>query len=288
MRDYRQLAMLALSLIFPTGNAVFRQMYSQYENGEDMLKNILKYKVSGFNSAFSQRLNGFNMQNVCEIYDYCLTNGIEILTYESDDFPYGLSEIDCPPIVLYCKGDLSVFHAKHSVSIVGARKACDYSLKAADIFSYQLAESETVIISGFANGIDTAAHNAAIRAGGKTVAVLGCGIDYDYPKGKSELKKNVWENGLVISEYPPLASPEPNNFRVRNRLISALSQAILVVQAGKKSGSLNTVSHGLEQGKDIYVIPPKDIFSPDFAGQTLLLKDGAQAVYSPHDILINL
>lgn len=288
MHNEQKLSMLALSLIFPPASSIFHKMYSHFGNAAEMLDNIIKDKNSNLPDFLKQRINSFDIGYAEDIYNYCENNGIHAVTLECNEYPARLKEIDCPPAVLYFRGNLSALNVSKSVAVVGARKACDYSVKIADVFSKSLAENNTAIISGFANGIDTAAHRACLSADGITVAVLGCGIEYDYPKGKSELKKLISQKGAVISEYPPLTRPAPDNFRIRNRIIAGLSKAILVVQAGRKSGSLNTVSHGLEQGKDIYVIPPRDIFSADFAGQTLLLKDGAQAAYSPHDIMINI
>lgn len=283
-----KLSMLALSLIFPTASSIFHNMYSHFENANQMLENIMNHSISDLPDLIKQKANPHTFSFAEDIYNYCRNNEIQIITLESKEYPARLKKIDCPPSVLYCMGNLSALNVEKSVAIVGARKSDDYSVKAADSFSRSLSENDTAIISGFANGIDTAAHRACLSTNGITVAVLGCGIDYDYPKGKDDLKKQISQNGAVISEYPPLTSPAPENFRIRNRIIAGLSKAILVVEAGRKSGSLNTVTHGLEQGKDIYVIPPKDIFSANYAGQILLLKDGAQAVYTPHDILINL
>ena len=122
----------------------------------------------------------------------------------------------------------------------------------------------------------------------RTVAVLGCGIDYDYPRGSGELKNIIISNGAVISEYPPLESPDRDYFTIRNRLIAGLAKAVLVVQGGVKSGSLNTASHAISQGKDVFAIPPADIFDPEYEGQSVLIRDGAIPVFDPHDILMQL
>ncbi len=287
MSHKQKLSMLALSLIFPTASSLFFEIYSHFDSAAEMLEYIKIEKNANLPDFLKQRINSFDIEYAKDIYNYCENNGTQIVTLECAEYPQKFKEMDCSPIVLYYKGDLNALKTTKSVAVVGARKACEYSVKITEMFSKSLTQNDTAIISGFANGIDTAAHKACLNSGGTTVAVLGCGIDCDYPKGKGELKKLISQNGAVISEYPPLTSPAPENFRIRNRIIAGLSNAILVVQAGRKSGSLNTVSHGLEQGKDIYVIPPRDILSPDFAGQVLLLKDGAQPVYSPHDIIIN-
>lgn len=279
------IAMLALAMIFPPASSYFHELYGHYESSDELLEKVLKDKTYDLPTFIRERAENFRMHYAYELVDYCYQNGIDIISLGSEDFPHQLAEISCPPIVIFCKGKIP---AVKGISIVGARKADSYSLKAAEHFSSEFAKQGISVISGFANGIDTAAHHAAVENGGKTIAVLGCGIDFDYPHGKGELKEIISANGAVISEFPPLSPPKPEYFKIRNRMISALSEAVLVIQASRHSGALNTVSHALEQGKDIFVIPPRDIFSSAYAGQILLLKDGAQAAYSPKDILLSI
>ncbi|MBQ2581785.1 MAG: DNA-protecting protein DprA, partial [Ruminococcus sp.] len=168
--------------------------------------------------------------------------------------------------------------------IIGARDASEDSLRICSDFTRQLAAKGTVIVSGFAAGIDRCAHKACIDAHGRTIAVLGCGIGFDYPFGSLELQELIRNNGVVISEFPPLSKPVRENFPRRNRLIAALSEKLLVVQASGRSGCLNTVSHALEQGKEVYVIPPHDIRSPLYQGQCALIRDGAHIAFEPQDL----
>ncbi|MDE6149116.1 MAG: DNA-protecting protein DprA, partial [Ruminococcus sp.] len=175
-----------------------------------------------------------------------------------------------------------------SIAIIGARDADDYAISATKRISAELSAKGITIISGFARGIDSAAHQAALSSSGQTIAVLGCGIDYDYPRNSRNFKEQIAQNGAVISEYFPSSAPLPENFKVRNRIVSGLSDGILVIQAGESSGTLNTASHGLTQGKDIFVMPPHDIFSKYYKGNIGLLRDGAIPVYSSNDILNNM
>ena len=141
------------------------------------------------------------------------------------------------------------------------------------------------MVSGFARGIDTAAHEGALAVEGSTVAVLGCGILHDYPRGTMRRKAEIAQRGAVISEYLPTSTPLAENFKVRNRLITGLADCVLVAEAGERSGSLNSAGHAANQGKELFVLPPHDIFSPSFKGQTALLEDGAQLALSPNDML---
>ena len=214
----------------------------------------------------------------------CQHLGIEIITQADPAFPKAFFATK-PPILLYAKGDISTLAHKNTAGIIGARNASDNSLRICSDFSGQLAANGVVIVSGFAAGIDQCAHKACIDAHGRTVAVLGCGIGCDYPSGSLELQNQICQSGVVISEFPPLSKPIRPNFPRRNRLIAALSEKLLVVQASGTSGCLNTVSHALEQGKEVFVIPPQDIRSPLYQGQCALIRDGARIAFELSDLL---
>lgn len=218
-----------------------------------------------------------------QILNYCLKSGIAIIPQSDPRFPKALRTVD-KPIVLYASGDTDILEKTKTAGVIGARHAAEYSLRICSQFTSQLVRKGVVIVSGFAMGIDRCAHQACINAGGKTVAVLGCGIGFDYPKGSLPFQQQIAQNGIVISEYPPLSKPERGNFPHRNRLIASLSEKLLVVQASDKSGCLSTVSHALSQGKDVFVVPPRDIFSPQFQGQVSLIRDGAQTAFEPGDL----
>lgn len=214
----------------------------------------------------------------------CAQTGTEIITQADPRFPKAFFAA-VPPIIIYAKGDADILWQTKTAGIIGARNASEYSLRICKHFSSHLAKSGVVIISGFAAGIDSLAHRECISSGGKTIAVLGCGIGYDYPKGSLKLQSSIAKSGVVISEFPPLCKPVRSNFTRRNRLIAALSQKLLIVQASDKSGCLNTVGHALEQGKDVFVIPPHDIRSPLYQGQCSLIRDGADIAFEPGDLI---
>ena len=217
--------------------------------------------------------------------DFCLNNGVTILTSEDGAYPYSLKQIASPPQVLYVKGSLP--DLRGSIGIVGSREASGYGLKAADAFAADLAAAGVVIVSGGARGIDTAAHRGALAAGGITVAVLGCGIDIAYPAANKNLFAQICERGALVTEYHPGTPPAAYNFPARNRIINGMTHGILVAEAAKKSGAMITAEYALEEGHEVYCVPGS-IFLPTSIGCHSLIKSGAQLVDRPEDILESL
>ncbi len=219
-----------------------------------------------------------------DLYNYCIEHNIEVIPYVHPKYPKHLHNIFNPPFMLFVKGELPDFDNTLCISIVGTRHASDYGYKAANFFAYQLAKAGAVVISGGAMGIDSEAHAAALNAGGKTIAVIGCGIGYNYPVKNRELRNDIMNNGAIISEYVPTERPLSYHFPIRNRIISALSQGTLVVEAGLNSGALITADLALEQGNDVFALPGS-ILELSFEGTNKLIKDGAKPVFSALDIL---
>lgn len=205
-------------------------------------------------------------------------------TIISPDYPSALKEIMSPPFVLFYYGDLSILN-QYSIAVIGSRHPDEYGLSSTKQLVKQLALHNITIISGMAIGIDTVAHESAIAANGKTVAVLGSGIDYCYPKLNSHLYEKLKKDHLVISEYPASIKPQPHHFPVRNRIIAGLSASILVTQATQRSGTMITVGYGLDQGKDIFCIPSR-INDPQ--GCNILIQQGAKLVLNVNDIIEDL
>ena len=282
--DENTVLWIQLSLIFSPGNREIYSLYQKIKKPGEIIYQLEAKNIPNIPDFISENISSRKIKKQAEdIAGYCERKKISVIPIENTFYPESLMNISSPPAVLYCKGNLFCLNEKNSAAIVGARKADNYSILCAEKFAECLSQYGITVVSGFAKGIDSAAHKSAIENGGKTIAVLGGGTDYDYPSGTMKIKEKIAQNGAVISEYPPLEAPVPVNFKVRNRIIAGLSKAVLVVEAGEKSGSLNTVSHALEQGKDVFVIPPENIFDKRFAGQVELLEDGAQAVYSPED-----
>lgn len=209
-------------------------------------------------------------------------NQNHIITFGDLRYPASLKEIASPPIVLFCKGNLSLLE-NTQIAIVGSRKASQYGKDHAYSFAKSLASIGITITSGMARGIDTAAAAGALQGNGKTIAVLGTGIDIAYPKCNHNLQNQVADQGLVISNFPLSTPPLATNFPQRNRIISGLSKGILIVEAEKRSGSLITAKYGIEQNREIFAIPGP-INSPNHSGCHILIQQGAKLTRNPNDI----
>ncbi len=213
---------------------------------------------------------------------------INVITMDSIQYPFLLKQIYLPPPVLYWKRDGNSFPSMEpAVAVVGTRNCTPYGLKAASRLSAELAEAGVWVISGMARGIDTAAHRGALAAGGKTAAVLGCGPDIVYPRENRDLYQKICSSGGILSEYPPGTHPRPQHFPARNRIISGLCQAVVVVEAGEKSGALITADFALEHGRDVLTVPGP-ITSPCSMGTNQLIRQGAKPVLRVDDILEEL
>jgi DNA processing protein len=217
--------------------------------------------------------------------------GARILTWLDDDYPAALRHLPLPPPVLYCRGTLPVALANGSgtaVAIVGSRHPSNYGREAAWLFGRDLARAGVVVVSGFARGVDAAAHRGALAGGGPTVGVMGCGIDVAYPREHHpQLAAEVAAQGALLSELPLGAAPLKLHFPIRNRLIAALTQATLVVEAAVRSGSLITARYALELGRDVLALPGR-IFDDNAMGTNALIADGARPALHPRDVLAAL
>lgn len=219
--------------------------------------------------------------------------GCELVTYRDRRYPELLRQIFDPPVVLYARGNVELLSA-FSIAVVGARKPTPYGLAVAERLSADLATRGLVIISGMARGVDSAAHRGALSAGGeagdfigKTIAVLGCGIDLCYPSENKRLKEQIEKKGLVISEFPVGTFAAPQNFPIRNRVISGLSLGVLVVEAAQYSGSLITARMAMEQNRDVFCVPG-NITNKFSWGPNTLIKQGAKVVQDWKDVIEEL
>lgn len=231
-----------------------------------------------------KRFKAYPLEKAEKSYNDALSAGMKIITPESGFFPEPLKRIDSCPLVLYVYGDEAVLKNELSVSVVGAREASDYGCAVAKALSSALASKGFTIVSGGARGIDSEAHFGAMEEGGKTVCVLGCGLNTNYLMELQPMREKIALNGAVISEYPPKTPASRTTFPIRNRIISALTLGTIVVEAGERSGSLITARLALEQGKDVFAVPG-DLVHSSFLGTNKLIRDGAIAVFSPNDIL---
>ncbi len=213
-------------------------------------------------------------------------NQNHIITLQHQDYPALLKEISDPPPILYAKGDIKLLH-RAQIAIVGARKATQHGSQTAYQFAEALGKNGFIITSGLALGIDSASHRGALDNNQLTIAVLGTGLGHIYPRQNRSIFDKIATNGLIISEFPISQGPRPQNFPRRNRVISGLSQGILVVEAALKSGSLITARLALEQGRDVFAVPGS-IHNPLAKGCHKLIKEGAKLVETLADILPEL
>lgn len=219
-----------------------------------------------------------------EAFQNATALGCHVLTPDHPEYPQRLRNIYAMPLALYVQGSLEGLDGKLALGMVGTRHVTEYGKKVASTLSYQLAKAGAVVVSGMAMGIDQICHKGALKAGGKTIAVLGCGIDCDYPKNSDELKKLTAKYGAVVTEYPPGWQPIARNFPVRNRIISGLSNGVVVIEADEHSGSLITAGHALSQGREVFAVPGR-IDALYSSGTNKLIKQGAKPVTEAMDVV---
>ncbi len=210
-------------------------------------------------------------------------NAIKILTWNDVDYPVHLKEIEQPPPVIYMRGDVTQEDG-WAVAIVGTRAVTPYGRQVAEELATILAQNGVTVVSGLARGVDAIAHNSALRAGGRTLAVLGSGVDKIYPPEHRQLAEKIFLQGAVISDYAPGTPPESANFPPRNRIISGLSLAVVVVEAGDISGALITAEFAVNQGRDVFAVPGP-VNAPQSKGTNRLIANGARILLQPADVL---
>lgn len=231
-----------------------------------------------------EKLESTKISDAENIISVCEKNGWHIVTPADREYPAGLRKLTDMPLVLYVDGDITCVRGKVMIGVVGTRKPCNESIGIARGICTGLASAGAVVVSGGALGIDSAAHESAMIAGGKTVCVLGCGLGTRYLMDSEAMRRQISRNGAVVSEYPPFTNASKSTFPVRNRIISGMSHGVLVVEAGEKSGSLITARCANEQGREVFSIPGS-VLTTAYTGANNLIRDGAKAVTCARDIL---
>ena len=240
--------------------------------------------VEGMTPEGAESLSDKDLSKAEEILDDCIRKDIHICTFHDGAYPARLKNIADPPLVLYYRGNLAGLDTSPVIAVVGTRHASAYGLTSASRLGYQIARCGGILVSGIAAGIDARAMTGALTAGGMVVGVLGNGIDVVYPPKNRSLYLDTEQNGCLISEFPPKTPPYKWNFPKRNRIISGLSNGVLVVEAPEISGALITARQAGDQGRDVFVVPG-NIDVPTFVGSNALLREGAIAVSSGWDIV---
>ena len=227
----------------------------------------------------------------CSIYEDEIEDvekiGAKIITYWDDQYPQQLKNIYFPPLILYVLGDLTE-NDSQSISIVGTRTATDYGKTIATKFSRSFAEQKITVVSGMARGIDSITHKTAIKQNGRTLAIIGSGLDVIYPPENKSLFHKITENGAVISEFPLGTKPDAQNFPKRNRIIAGISLGTLVIETRNNGGAMQTAKHALDQNKEVFAIPGNLTSEQSNGTNTLIQRNGAKLVTNPDDILVEL
>src|SRR5881628_1272703 len=283
-------ACIALNMLPTVGPVRLRKLLEVFKEPQQILaaKRTELRKVEGIGSEVADQISNWESTidlaaELKRVRDF----GTTVITQESPSYPRSLREIHAPPIVLYVWGELQE-RDHHAIGIIGARRTTHYGTESAKKLSYQLAYAGLTVISGLARGIDTAAHQGALAAKGRTVAVIGAGLAKLYPPENAVLAEKIRSgNGAIVSEFSMAVEPDRQTFPMRNRIISGWSHGILVVEAGLNSGALITSAQALEQGRSVYAVPGH-INAPSAIGSNRLIQQGAKLVMDANDILDDL
>lgn len=277
---------VALNMVPGVGAVTFRKLLNAIGSPEQVFAAApaqLK-AIPGISEKVVQHITQFNVSDLVQKEFEAITRRqVSLLTWDDVSYPQALKTIFDPPPVLYLRGNPLQPH-DIMVAVVGSRKATTYGRTTAEKLCSELALKGVTIVSGMARGIDSAAHKGALKAGGKTIAVLGCGVDVVYPPENEKLYAEIIEKGTLLSEFPMHTKPDRGNFPSRNRIISGMCLGTVVVEAGIESGALITADMALEQGRDVFAVPG-NINSPSSQGTNRLIKQGAALVEHADDIL---
>ncbi|MBD3425761.1 MAG: DNA-protecting protein DprA [Candidatus Omnitrophica bacterium] len=277
---------LALSMVPGLGPRRIAMLLEEADDTEDIFSMTDQRLQSVLGRAFRNKdlLRGArNSEDFAEEMEYITSRGIRLLCPGQKGYPGALREIYDPPAVLFIKGQFRPEDA-NAVAVVGSRRCTSYGERMARELASGLAEAGITVVSGMARGIDTASHEGALRAGGRTIAVMGSGFRHIYPPEAEELAERIAERGAVLTEYPSRQSPTRRSFPQRNRIISALCKGVVVVEAAARSGALITADFALEHGREVFAVPGRADFATS-RGTNMLIQNGAKLVTRVEDIL---
>ncbi|TNF56178.1 DNA-protecting protein DprA [bacterium] len=280
---------LALQSLPDIGPIRARKLLSVFENPENIFQmSTHELKTAGeINESRARNITGFTQwDRIQEELERIERDYIELITFHDSEYPDSLKHLSDAPLILYVKGEI-IDDDRYAVAVIGSRTHTDYGGRMAERISAQIASYGLTVVSGMARGIDTASHKGALKGKGRTIAVLGSGIDIPYPPENKRLMGEIQSSGAVISEFPLGKPPLRENFPRRNRIISALSMGVVVVEATVDSGSLITVRYALEQGKEIFSVPG-NVTSRNSQGTNRLIKEGAKLIESAEEIIEEL
>lgn len=285
MQDDPRLYWIAFNLVKGIGSARMRAMLEHFGQVQAAWEAApAELESAGLSPRLVEAVEQVRQANLPQrTWELIQKQGITVLTWADEAYPRRLKEIDQPPPVLYVRGQLAD-EDQWSVAIVGTRRATAYGRQAAGELAAGLARRGVTVVSGLARGIDAIAHQAALQAGGRSLAVLGSGVDQIYPPEHRRLADQMCQNGALVSDYPPGTPPEATNFPPRNRIISGLSLAVVVIEAGDTSGALITASFASEQGRAVFALPGS-IYAAQSNGTNRLIREGAHIYLDLPDLL---
>lgn len=278
-------ALVSLNLVGYIGSAGLKKLLEYFDKPQNLFKASRDKltEVSGISRNAAARICSFKQEDLDKEFGLAGKLKLKILTLGCKEYPESLLNIPGAPLVLYVRGELKE-QDRYSIAIVGSRRASFYGLENTEKFAFDLSRKGFTIISGMARGIDTCAHQGALRAQGRTISVIGSGFNHIYPRENIELGEKISASGAVISEFPVNTLPLKQNFPRRNRIISGLSLGVLVAEAARNSGALITADFALEQGREVFALPGK-VDSKTSFGTNGLIKQGAKLVSCVDDIL---
>jgi len=276
---------IGFTLVKGVGAVRFQRLLERFGDAESAWKAApAELAEAGLSLKMIERLVAVREKaDLARIWDQTQSKGIIVLTWLDESYPQRLKEIEQPPPVLYMRGEL-LPEDTWAVAIVGTRRVTPYGRQVTEEIASFLAANGVTVISGLARGVDAIAHSAALKAGGRTLAVLGSGVDRIYPPENRTMAEQMLEHGAVLSDYAPGTPPESSNFPPRNRIISGLSMAVVVIEAGETSGALITAEFAAEQGREIFAVPG-NILAPQSKGTNKLIQQGALPLLSANDIM---
>lgn len=283
----KELYWIWLSVAAGPGTSLPQRLMARFGVDPEIIYNATREEYSGL-KASPRQLNDLcdkSLEFSTEILEWCKNNKVKILCYDDDKYPKRLKDIPDPPIVLYYIGELYNIDSEVCLACVGTRNMSSYGRDCSYTFSYDLARTGIVVVSGLAAGIDTTCHRAALDAGGKTIAVIGCRINKVYPRQNKDIMREIARKGLLITEFHPFAKTEPANFPKRNRIISGLCQGTIVFEADNASGSLITASYAVKQGRKVYSLPGRIGEDGSLGTNELIRYNGAILVSRVSDII---
>jgi len=276
---------VGFTLVKGIGSVRLQSLLNYFGDAESAWKaSPIEMVSAGISARLAERV--VQVRSSVNLDDYMARvekDAIRILTWDDAEYPAHLKEIDQPPPVLYLRGELTA-DDDWAVGIVGTRAVTSYGRQVTEDLASALAQNGVTVVSGLARGVDGVAHNAALKAGGRTLAVLGSGVDKIYPPEHRQMAEKITQRGAVISDYAPGTAPDSANFPPRNRIISGLSMAVVVVEAGDTSGALITAEFAVNQAREVFAVPGM-LYAPQSKGTNRLIANGARVYLNPKDVL---